>query len=138
MKKSLIAFIASLAMIATLGAGSAAQAAALTATQISAIVSLLQSFGADATTVANVTASLNGQPTTGATTATTVTTSGYNFAKDLTVGSRGADVTALQNLLGVTPATGYFGSLTKAAVINISCQKESHQQQDTSVQKQEL
>ena len=27
------------------------------------------------------------------------------------------DVTALQNLLGVSPATGYFGELTKAAVI---------------------
>ncbi|HVT75282.1 MAG TPA: peptidoglycan-binding domain-containing protein [Candidatus Paceibacterota bacterium] len=39
------------------------------------------------------------------------------FTKDLTVGSSGADVTALQNALGVSPATGYFGSLTKAAVV---------------------
>lgn len=41
---------------------------------------------------------------------------GYMFNKNLTVGSRGADVTALQTALGVTPATGYFGSITKAAV----------------------
>jgi len=39
------------------------------------------------------------------------------FTKDLTVGSRGADVTALQNALGVT-STGYFGSVTKAAVVS--------------------
>jgi hypothetical protein len=51
------------------------------------------------------------------------TTSSYSFAKDLTVGSRGADVTALQNLLGVSPATGYFGSLTKAAVIKYQLSK---------------
>ncbi len=41
----------------------------------------------------------------------------YTFTKDLTVGSTGADVTALQNKLGVTPATGYFGAITKAAVM---------------------
>jgi len=40
----------------------------------------------------------------------------YTFNANLTVGSRGADVTALQTMLGVTPATGYFGNLTKAAL----------------------
>ncbi len=39
------------------------------------------------------------------------------FTRNLTVGSRGADVTALQTMLGVSPATGYFGNITKAAVI---------------------
>ena len=39
------------------------------------------------------------------------------FTRDLQVGSRGADVAALQKLLGITPTTGYFGELTKAAVI---------------------
>src|SRR5258708_2822611 len=44
--------------------------------------------------------------------------SSYSFTRDLTVGSRGADVTALQNLLGSkgylsVAATGYFGQLTK-------------------------
>lgn len=40
----------------------------------------------------------------------------YTYNVNLKVGSRGADVTALQTMLGVTPATGYFGNLTKAAV----------------------
>src|SRR4051812_22673518 len=40
-----------------------------------------------------------------------------NFSKDLTVGSSGSDVSALQATLKVSPATGYFGSVTKAAVI---------------------
>ncbi|MEK7607813.1 MAG: peptidoglycan-binding domain-containing protein, partial [Patescibacteria group bacterium] len=39
-----------------------------------------------------------------------------SFTRDLTVGSTGADVTALQGRVGVSPATGYFGSITKAAV----------------------
>jgi len=46
-----------------------------------------------------------------------VTAPAYTFTRDLTVGSTGADVTALQNMLGVSPATGYFGSITKAAVV---------------------
>lgn len=48
----------------------------------------------------------------------------YNFTRDLTIGSRGADVTALQQFLkdqGATIypeglVTGYFGSLTQAAL----------------------
>jgi len=49
-------------------------------------------------------------------------TSGATFSVDLTMGSKGADVTALQNLLigkGFSipaGATGYFGGQTKAAV----------------------
>ncbi len=47
-------------------------------------------------------------------------TSSYQFNHDLTVGSKGADVTALQNLLiskGFlkVSATGYFGTLTQKA-----------------------
>lgn len=41
----------------------------------------------------------------------------YTFTRNLTIGSTGADVTALQTKLGVTPATGYFGAITKAAVV---------------------
>jgi hypothetical protein len=41
----------------------------------------------------------------------------YTFTRNLTIGSTGADVTALQTKLGVSPATGYFGALTKAAVV---------------------
>lgn len=38
------------------------------------------------------------------------------FNSNLTVGSRGAEVSALQTMLGVTPVSGYFGNVTKAAV----------------------
>ena len=51
------------------------------------------------------------------------TTSSVSFTRDLTVGSSGADVTALQNVLGVSPATGYFGSITKAAVQSYQASK---------------
>lgn len=50
------------------------------------------------------------------------TTTSYTFTRNLTVGSRGADVTALQQILitggylNITTPTGYFGPLTKAAV----------------------
>ena len=94
-----------------------ARAAALSSTQISAIISLLQSFGADAATVANVSASLNG--TAPVASAPSMSSA---FSKVLTVGSTGADVTALQNFLiskGYTiaaGATGTFGPQTKAAL----------------------
>jgi hypothetical protein len=60
-----------------------------------------------------------------------VSTSGYTFATDLTIGAKGADVTALQQILVnsghlVMPAGvayGYFGSLTKAAVIKYQLAK---------------
>ncbi len=101
-----------------------ASAAALTASQVSAIVSLLQSFGADSATISNVQASLNGQSTTGTSQTTTTSGTGYQFTMDLTVGSKGADVTALQQILVAKglltmpagTAMGYFGGLTKSAV----------------------
>lgn len=47
----------------------------------------------------------------------------YNYTRDLTVGSKGADVSALQSFLiaqgdltAVSAPTGYFGSLTQAAL----------------------
>ncbi len=91
--------------------------AALTSTQVSAIIALLTSFGADSSTIANVQASLTGgTPSTPSTPATS------SFTRDLTVGSKGADVTALQDALKAggymsASATGYFGALTKAGVI---------------------
>ena len=51
-----------------------------------------------------------------------VSTSGYNFATNLTLGSKGADVTALQNVLisggflKIAAPTAFFGPMTKAAV----------------------
>jgi len=96
-----------------------AHAAALTSSQIDAVVNMITAFGADAATVANVRASL-----TGGTPVSTGTgsTSSATFTRDLTVGSTGADVTALQNALKAggymsANATGYFGALTKAGVI---------------------
>lgn len=53
-----------------------------------------------------------------------VVSAGYNFTKDLSVGSKGADVTALQNLLGIKPATGYFGAITKSALIKYQLSKQ--------------
>ncbi len=96
-----------------------ASAASLTQAQINAIVSLLQSFGADQSTITSVQAALSGTPTTPVTPAT-----GYTFSKNLTMGDTGTDVTNLQTVLksdvSVYPeglVTGYFGALTKAAVI---------------------
>ncbi len=93
---------------------------ALTQAQISAIVALLQSFGADAETVANIQAILSGQ----ATPVSSATVSAYIFTSDLTIGSKGTAVVALQQILVkegylVMPAgvaEGYFGTLTQAAL----------------------
>lgn len=95
-----------------------AHAAALTQSQIDSIISLLQSFGADAATIANVQTSLSG-----GTPAPSGTTSGScAFTMDLHTGSSGAQVTCLQQALIAAGyaipagATGYFGSQTQAAV----------------------
>lgn len=128
----LVAFVAGAAVALSLVVGAfaaPAQAAALTQTQISAIISLLQSFGADQATINNVQASLNGQATPG-----TGTGSGGAcpaLSRDLQVGSTGADVMALQKFLNTMTGTivslsgagspgnetSTFGPATKAAVI---------------------
>jgi hypothetical protein len=97
------------------GPVSIAQAASLSPTQIQAIVSLLQSFGADPSVVANVQATLSGQGNTG------TTSSCLNLTYDLYAGETDAQtdgqVSQLQSFLGVSP-TGYFGPLTLSAVQN--------------------
>lgn len=97
-----------------------AHAAALTSAQVSSILGLLTSFGADAATIANVQASLTGG--TPSTTTTTTSGSSCSFSRNLTIGSQGADVTCLQQALingGFSVpagATGYFGTQTRTAV----------------------
>src|ERR1044072_3547977 len=68
-----------------------AQAAGLSASPVPAIVSLLRSFGADSATIANVTAALNGQATSG--TGSTGSTGGACpvLTRSLQLGSSGAE-----------------------------------------------
>ncbi len=47
----------------------------------------------------------------------TAASAAYMHTTTLKVGVRSAQVLSLQTTLGVTPATGYFGSITKAAVV---------------------
>jgi hypothetical protein len=94
------------------GAGMA-QASSLTSTQVSAILSLLQSFGASQSVINNVAASLGGQPVA----STNLSPSCNQFA-NLTRGETdsmtGGMVSQLQRFLGISPTTGYYGSVTQA------------------------
>lgn len=107
--------------------------AALTESQISSILSLLSSFGADTTTINNVNASLRGQATTGSTVSgnNPAACSGITFSRSMSQGMSGTDVKCLQAILNLSADTQiaasgvgsagneslYFGSLTKAAVV---------------------
>jgi len=119
-----VAMIASL----SLGAAAPALAAGLTAAQTSAILGLLQSFGADQNTISNVQSALSGQATTGS---SSMVSTGTVFTRALQVGSTGADVKALQVILNSSADTqvsktgagspgmesSTFGPATKAAVM---------------------
>ncbi|MDH5442277.1 MAG: peptidoglycan-binding protein, partial [Candidatus Nomurabacteria bacterium] len=90
-------------------------ASALTTAQVSAIVSLLQSFGADAATVANVQATLNGQPTSGGSVSVP---SGLTVVAYAGNGQAAKDWQTAFNSFGYTPALvvdGITGSKTRAA-----------------------
>ncbi len=106
-----------------------AHAAALTSLQVNSIIQLLQSFGADAATIANVQASLTGgTPTTP--TGNPNAGSCPALSRSLQQGSTGADVMALQKFLNSKAATQvsvsgagspglestFFGPATAAAV----------------------
>ncbi len=128
-----------------LGGAPLAQAATLSASQIQAIVNLLQAFNADPSVIASVQASLentalSSQSTTTATTTATSTSSqgstqtstgnscgAMTLSSNLTIGSTDhsteGEVSRLQAFLGkdksIYPAgavTGYFGQETEAAV----------------------
>src|SRR3989344_9274427 len=116
--------------IALLGVAGPAQAATLTAAQVSAIVSLLQSFGADAATIANVQASLTGMPTTPTPPTPGASVCPFSWVRSLTLGSTGDDVMKLQVFLNANGAmvsaagaagspgmeTMFFGPATQKAV----------------------
>lgn len=101
--KKLLTGVLAFAMVLTLVGGVSASAKAMTVAEIMAAIATLQ---------AQLSSMTGG------------TSGGYVFTSDLTVGSTGGDVDALQSLLvskgfltmpaGV--AMGYFGNLTKAAV----------------------
>ena len=93
----------------------------LSNTQIAAILSLLTSFGADSSIIANVRASLSG--------AVAAAPAATGFTRNLTVGMTGADVRQLQLFLNthdavIAPAgagspgqeTDYFGPATRSAL----------------------
>ena len=105
---------AMLATMLVLAVPTLASASTLTTNQINAVISLLQSFGVDQATIDKVSADLEG--------AVPVTSNCVDTRHNLTLGSRGAEVTNLQNyLLGQgyligTSATGYYGYMTVQAV----------------------
>jgi hypothetical protein len=109
-------------VVAMLPAGASA---ALTSSQVAAIISLLQSFGADATTIANVQASLTGgTPGTGGTGNYQGIPAGFTFTRNITVGTVSQDVVYLKAVLigegcgnGITNTT-YYGPKT---VANVQC-----------------
>ena len=117
MHKKIALMIAPLAF-AALMIPSIASAATLTSAQVSAIIGLLQSFGADSATIANVQAALGGSGSvSGSVPASTPTPSGscVTLSSNLSMGMQGSNVASLQAFLGVSNS-GYFGAQTQAAV----------------------
>lgn len=128
----LVAGVVGVTMALSMVGPSIASAASLTSAQISAIISLLQSFGADQSTISNVQASLSGgTPSGGSTGGNGGMSTGYTFNTDMSLGSRSSDVMNLQKVLNMSSDTMVassgagspgmetmtFGPATKAAVI---------------------
>ena len=133
--KKITTVVAALAVAGALVFSAAVPAAhaALTEGQIQSILSLLQSFGADASTVTNVETSLRGGTPSGGGSSSGGSSSSsvcpYTWSTNLNIGSTGTDVQMLQRFLndnGFTIAssgagspgneTTYYGSLTAAAL----------------------
>ena len=98
-----------------------AQAAPLTEAQISAIVTLVSSFGADAATVKNVEASLRGNASANVQNSPLCTVPKNDLYIGLTDANTNNEVSILQKFLlnnGMSDVrvTGYFGVITKGAL----------------------
>ncbi len=102
------------AVVLFLGAGSA-KAASLSGEQVQAVLGLLSSFGVSQETMINVSAALNGQ--TAANRIGVCVNLSHTLLSGSTDSLSGGEVSKLQAYLGVRQ-TGYFGPLTKQAVIN--------------------
>lgn len=100
MKKYIVSAVLSLGILVS---PAFTHAAGLTSAQIGAIIGLLQSFGADQTTINNVQISLNGGTPTG-----TGQSFCHNFNSDLTVGNSGADISALYKVLSLTSMNVWY------------------------------
>lgn len=92
-----------------------ASAASLTQSQISAIIGLLRSFGAEQSVINNVSVSLGGGTSGNSGNTVSCVELSYNLFSGSTDGTTGGQVTKLQRFLGVD-TTGYFGPATEAAV----------------------
>ncbi len=116
-KKLVSAALAATTILWAVGAAALplANAQTTTSANLQALIASLQQQ------IAQLTSQLNAKTTTGTATATG---SSYNFGTtDLTIGSRGAGVTVLQQFLidqgdltAVSAPTGYFGTLTQKAL----------------------
>lgn len=109
MSKKLLSAGVMLALVATVlvGVGAVtASAQSVTCANIGTFLTLMGITDASKIAAANVAMGCSAAAPAGA----------YTFTRNLSIGSTGADVTALQTKLGVTPATGYYGSITAAAV----------------------
>lgn len=104
-KKYIGTGLVALGLIISVSFAAPAQAAALTSAQVSAIISLLQSFGADASTVANVQTTLGGSSTSGLSCASFGDLAYGNF--DTNPGGR---VSQLQTWLGISSSSFGFGT----------------------------
>ncbi|HUD04112.1 MAG TPA: peptidoglycan-binding protein [Candidatus Paceibacterota bacterium] len=111
LRTSGIRAVVGIALAASLLGASTVAAQSISLAQLTA---LLTSLGISSSQISAAVSALG--------TTNTTTSSGYNYTRSLTVGSTGADVTALQNTLiangdlasGLN--TGYFGALTQAGV----------------------
>jgi peptidoglycan hydrolase-like protein with peptidoglycan-binding domain len=117
-RNKILTAVLGLSLVAAMAPGIAS--AALTSSQVSAIISLLQSFGADSATISNVQASLTGG--TPQIVSTVAIPAGFVFTRTLYVGATGQDVSYLKVILTAqgcftaSIANTGFGPLTQAGV----------------------